>query len=224
MKDKTIIFDLDGTLIDSAPDVCRALNRALAGLDRRPHTVDEVKGYLGFGARILMEKALNATGTEPAGDVIDELTTAFLDDYALHPVVDTVVFPGVTQVIEELMEKGARLAICTNKPSITAAPVLDALDLSKYFDVVVCGDQVENKKPHGGHVLDTIEAAGGERSRSIMVGDSENDIDAAIHASVRSVVVSFGYAHAPHAELGADAIIDRFQDLPGVLQAIFHGD
>lgn len=213
MMRPSIIFDLDGTLIDSAPDVCRSLNKVLESLDRRPHSVDEVKSYLGQGARILMENALLTTGSVPDGACIDELTSAFLADYAKYPVVDSAIFPGVFNALDILIERGAILAICTNKPLITCNPVLEALKLDSYFKAVVCPDHVQYKKPDGRHILDTIDIIGGSVDSAIMVGDSENDIFAAIDANIPSIAVTFGYSGLPHDELGANALIDSFDQL-----------
>lgn len=213
MTNRTIIFDLDGTLIDSAPDVCGALNRTLVPFGRKRHDVEDVKGYLGQGARVLMERALHKTGDVPDASMIDQLTQQFLADYANNPVIDTYVFPGVIDVLETLKAEGAQLAICTNKPGITTAPVLDALNLGSYFEAVICGDQVKNRKPSGDHILDTIRAIDGCPDNAVMIGDSENDIDAAIDAGIRSIVVTFGYTQIPHDELGAHAQISSFTEL-----------
>ncbi|NQV43888.1 MAG: HAD-IA family hydrolase [Rhodospirillales bacterium] len=224
MKDYTIIFDLDGTLIDSAPDVCRALNRTLTSTGRRPHSVDEVKTYLGHGARVLMELALEQTGGTPEDDIIDTLTDTFLDDYAQHPVVDSCVFPGVFECLAELSSKGAKLSICTNKPSITAGPVLRALGLDSQFEAIVCGDQVPDRKPSGAHILAAITAVGGNPEASIMVGDSENDILAAIDLGVPSIAVTFGYAHAPYTELGAHELVDDFRYMTATIESLIARD
>lgn len=214
LKNRIILFDLDGTLIDSAPDVCLALNKVLTAYGRRPHSVDETKGYLGKGARILMEKALAHTGDVPEASEIERLTRAFLDDYAENPVVESCIFPGVEKALAELRDAGAALGICTNKPSITAAPVLERLGLNERFDVVLCGDQVENQKPHGQHILDTAARFGSvDAAQTLMVGDSENDIHAAIDAGVPSIAVSFGYAGCAPDTLGADMVIDHFDQL-----------
>lgn len=185
-------------------------------------SVEEVKGYLGSGAPILMKRAIEATGAAMDGRTINELTTTFLEDYAHNPVVDTKVFPGVFEVLQALKNRGAALAICTNKPSVTADPVLDLLGLSEHFDAIVCGDQVVNKKPHGDHIMETIRAVSGNPTRAVMVGDSENDIDAARHAGVLSVAVTFGYSLVPHGELGADVLIDDFSTLPGAIDSLLN--
>lgn len=220
MKNYTIIFDLDGTLIDSAPDVCRALNRTLVSYGRRSHETEEVKEYLGQGARVLMEMALKKTGSVPSSDVIDKLTSDFLTDYAANPVVDSTIFPGAIPVLNELQNQGAKLAICTNKPSITTAPVLERFSLGSYFDAIVCPDHVENRKPHADHIRATVEAVDGNIQNAIMIGDSENDIDAAINADIPSIAVTFGYAHRKHEDLGATALISHFDELIETLESI----
>ncbi len=221
MKNHMIIFDLDGTLIDSAPDVCRALNRTLTKIGRPDHSVAEVTSYLGFGAITLMEKALQTSGTIPDKKIVAELTEQFLDDYAQYPVVETVIFPGVLKALDELQKKGARLALCTNKPSITATPVLELLKIDTYFEAIVCSDQVKNRKPHGDHIKETIKRAGGnDTTRAIMIGDSESDINSAIHAGIPSVAVTFGYAHGTPQSLGASAMIDHFDDLVGTIETV----
>lgn len=220
MHDQTIVFDLDGTLIDSAPDVCRALNRTLEAFGRRAHTVDETKEYLGQGARVLLERSLAKTGAVPEAAIIDALTEVFLKDYAANPVVDSIVFPGVVRALADLKSTGAKLAICTNKPSVTTAPVMEIFKLGSYFDAVICGDQVEHRKPDGAHIRDTVEAVGGDLRNTIMVGDSENDIYAAQDIGIPSIVVTFGYTHVPYDQLGASAEIGHFGALLGCIQKI----
>lgn len=221
MEDCSIVFDLDGTLVDSAPDVCRALNRTLATINRPPHSVDEITGYLGHGAHVLMEMALAHTGDIPDSRTVQSLTRMFLEDYARNPVVESTVYPGVLGTLDHLRAQGASLSICTNKPSVTAVPVLSALGLDHQFDAVVCGDQVKIKKPGGTHIIDTLNAAGGRRNRAVMVGDSENDIAAAIDAGIPSVLVTFGYARAPHKTLGADVLVHRFEDIRRAAHRLF---
>ena len=217
---EALVFDLDGTLIDSAPDVCASVNRVFKAKGRRELSLDEAKDMIGWGGRVLMEKALAATGDPGSEDEIDDTLRAFLKSYADHPAELTTVFPGAVEALETFKAAGVKLGICTNKPTATTTPVLKALGLDGYFDVVSCGDAVPHKKPDGRHVLQVIEQLGATVDTAAMIGDSENDIHAANDAGVRSVCVTFGYAHVPLEDIGADALIDRFEDLPRALRQI----
>jgi phosphoglycolate phosphatase len=217
---RALIFDLDGTLIDSAPDVRGALNRALAGRGRREITLAETKALIGQGGRVLVERALALTGRPGAPDEIEHLLAAFLATYAERPVEHTVVYPGAREALQDFRATGVGLAVCTNKPKATTTPVMAALGLAGLFDVVSCGDQVPHRKPDPRHVLRVVEELGATVATTALIGDSENDIAAARAAGVPSVAVTFGYAHAPHAELGADALIDRLDELPETLRMI----
>jgi len=213
MSSPTILFDLDGTLIHSAPDVCHAVNYAMESEGFPLLTVEQVQGYLGFGARILIERALSREGHQSAEEIIDRVTDSFLASYRANPVIDTAVFPGVLDALAGLRRRDAQLAICTNKPAITCGPVLQVLGLDQMFDAIVCGDQVANKKPHGDHIRETVVACAGDLGRAIMIGDSENDIGAAKDAGIPSIAVSFGYAAGSPGDLGANAVIDHFDQL-----------
>jgi phosphoglycolate phosphatase len=215
-----LIFDLDGTLIDSAPDVRASINRVLAEIGRRELTLEETKDMVGWGGRVLAEMALAKTGDAGTEDDIDRALEGFLATYAHHPADHSIVFPGVIPVLDAFKAAGLRLGICTNKPTATTPPVLDAMGLAQYFDVVSCGDAVPHKKPDGRHVRLVVEQMGATIQTAAMIGDSESDITAAIDAGVRSVAVTFGYAHVPCDQLGADALIDHFQDLPQALTDI----
>lgn len=217
---EALIFDLDGTLIDSAPDVRASINRVLADLGRRELTLIETKDMVGWGGRVLAEKALALTGEPGTPSDIDRALEGFLTTYADHPADHTIVFPGAIEALESLKAAGVKMAICTNKPTATTPPVLNAMGLNGFFDVISCGDAVPHKKPDGRHVLLCVEQLGASIETAAMVGDSENDIRAAIDAGVRSVCVTFGYAHVPLDEIGADALIDHFDDLAGALVGI----
>jgi phosphoglycolate phosphatase len=217
---KALIFDLDGTLIDSAPDVRASVNRMLAANGRRALTLAQTKDMVGQGGRVLVEKALARTGEPGTPAEIERCLKEFVDTYTAHPADNTVIFPGVLEALEKFKGDGTALAICTNKPLVTTLPVLEILDIARFFDVVSCGDRVPHRKPDGRHVLRVIDELGATRESTAMVGDSENDISAARDAGIRSVAVSFGYAHVPHAELGADAVIDHFRDLAPALSRI----
>lgn len=217
---EALIFDLDGTLIDSAPDVCASANRVLESMGRRTLTLAETKGLIGQGGRVLMDKALKLTGRPGTPDEIERALEGFLVTYAGNPAEHTTVYPGVVDALDAFGAVGIRLGICTNKPTRTTGAVMAALGLEHHFDVVSCGDAVEHRKPDGRHVLGVVEALAATPNTAAMIGDSENDIAAARDAGVRSVAVSFGYAHAAPAELGADAVIDRFDELPAALLRI----
>jgi len=214
------MFDLDGTLIDSLPDVRASINEVLVASGRRELTLTETKDFVGWGGRVLVEKALALTGEVGSDEEIDRTLNDFLAYYADHPSDHTEVFPGVLDVLEGFKSNGVKLGICTNKPTATTSPVLEALGLDGFFDVISCGDAVPHRKPDGRHVSLVVEQMGATPKISAMIGDSENDIFAAVNAGVRSVAVSFGYAHLPVGELGADAVIDRFEELPAALVRI----
>jgi len=215
-----LIFDLDGTLIDSVPDVCASINRVLSAAGRRDLTVAEAKGMVGWGGRVLVEKALALTGEAGTEGEVDNALQGFLETYAAHPADHTRVFPGVLKALEKFQADGVKMGICTNKPTATTPPVLEAMGLDGFFDVVSCGDAVPHCKPDGRHILLVAEQLGESRETAAMVGDSESDISAAIDAGIRSVAVTFGYAHCPLEDLGADALIDHFDDLETALNDI----
>ncbi len=221
---QALIFDLDGTLIDSAPDVCASVNRVLEADGRRALTVEETKDMVGWGGSVLIEKALAATGDAGTTEDVEKALDAFLTTYADHPADLTTVFPGVFSALEGFKAADIKLAICTNKPTTTTPPVLSAMSLDGFFDVVSCGDAVPHKKPDGRHILLCAEQLSVSPEASVMIGDSENDINAAIDAGVRSVCVTFGYAHVPLGEIGADVLINHFDDLAGALDNIFRAD
>ena len=220
---RALIFDLDGTLIDSVPDVCASINRVLTVNGRRALSVAETKSMIGWGGRVLVEKALALTGEPGTPEEIDAALNGFLATYAAHPVERTTVYPGVFAALQGFREAGVDLAICTNKPEATTGPVLDALGLGGFFAVVSCGDAVPHRKPDGRHLLRIIDELRGWVETTAMIGDSENDIGAAIDAGMKSVAVTFGYAHVPYGEIGANALIGHFDELSAALIRIAQG-
>ncbi len=212
-KPLCIIFDLDGTLVDSAPDLAATGNELMRRRGRDMVPLDDVRSMVGKGAKVLIDRMMAATGAPATADELNEMLPEYLEYYGANIAANTVPFPGVREALDALVERGALLAVCTNKFEQLSHALLDELELSKYFPVVLGGDSLPVRKPDGGHVLGTIERAGGDLSRSIMVGDSHNDIDAAIAAQVKSIAVTFGYTEIPVAELGADRMIDHFDEL-----------
>jgi len=215
-----LIFDLDGTLIDSAPDLYHTINHLLKEDGRPALGMEDVKEMIGWGTKELVRKALAATGENPSIDQVEAMLENFLVYYSRHLIDHTTVYPGVMNALETLAAAGAVMGICTNKPSTFTIPILQKLRLDGFFKAVSCSDTVPHKKPDGRHVLECIKQLKTTAETTIMVGDSENDITAAIDAGVRSVCVTFGYAHVPLKEIGADALIDHFDALPQALREI----
>ncbi|HEX7037739.1 MAG TPA: phosphoglycolate phosphatase [Pseudomonadales bacterium] len=206
------LFDLDGTLVDTAPDINAALNHALgvAGLDG----VDEAltRHWVGHGGQVLIEQALHHQGGPE--DVVPDVLREFIAYYEAHIADRSVPYPHVVESLEALRARGARLAVVTNKRTRLSIPLLDALGLRHLFHTVVCGDTAERPKPAPDPALHACAALGVAAADALFVGDSETDVACARAAGCPVVVVPDGYNHgiAP-AELGADAVIDSFREL-----------
>ncbi|CCG42375.1 phosphoglycolate phosphatase [Magnetospirillum molischianum] len=213
---RAVLFDLDGTLIDSLPDLVAAVNRMLAEWDRPALSAEAVKALVGGGAAILVERAFMTTGG-PVTVEVGELLRRFMADYEPRSAESTRPWPAVIETLTRLKEAGLLLAVCTNKPSGATAVVLSKLGLAPFFDVVVGADDTPVLKPDPTHIHVILDRLGVTAAQAVMVGDSFNDIAAARAAGVPTVAVSFGYAHGPVAELGADRIIDDYRELPSVL-------
>lgn len=207
-----VVFDLDGTLIDSAPDVAAALNRLLAEEGRRTLTLPEVQQLVGEGAGALIERAWAATGTAAAPDAVRPLVERYLAFYRAAPADHTHVYDGVREELARLAASGARLGICTNKPDGMTNLVLETLGLAPLFAAVVGGDYVR-RKPDGEHIRETLRRMGAEGLPRVYVGDSRTDVLAARDAPLPVIAVTYGYARMPVEELGADLLIERFADL-----------
>jgi|AGTN01.2.fsa_nt_gi 2-phosphoglycolate phosphatase, prokaryotic len=213
-----IVFDLDGTLIDSVPDVRNALNVMLARRGRRALSVDEVRLTVGEGARMMLERVFAATGGPEAN--FEAALADYLAAYSANPVIDTVVYPGAVAALDRLAAAGTRLAICTNKPEGVTRLVIDALGLSSRFDAIIGGDTLPFRKPDPRHVLETLRLTNVPPTRAAYVGDSETDVAAAKGAGLPVVVVTFGYGHNDIDALGADALIGHFDHLDTALEGL----
>ena len=215
-----LLFDLDGTLADTAPDLCHTMNVILARHGREEVPEARVRHLVGGGARLLMERGFKETG-EPAGEVqLDQAFQDFIAYYSEHIADHTVLWPGVLAQLERLAEHGAAMAVCTNKIESLARQVLEALSLTHFFPVVIGGDTLPVKKPHPDHLLEAVRRLGGDAGRAIMVGDSAPDIDAALAAGIPSIALSFGYTRVPVGELGADIVIDHYDAFPDALRRL----
>lgn len=209
----TVAFDLDGTLVDSAPDLIGTLNRLLVARGLPPAPLSSARHLVGRGARALLHH-----GFQEAGAVWDEATEPelfdqFIDDYRAHISDGTTVFPGVIETLAALSDRGARLCVATNKRTDLALELMQALNLTAPFGAICGADSVSARKPDGAHIREAVERAGGDPTRAVMVGDSIFDVAAARNAPCPVVVVAFGYTEAPPHELGGDALIDDYADL-----------
>jgi phosphoglycolate phosphatase len=213
---RAILFDLDGTLVDTAPDLAGALNYVLALEGRPPIDPVSVRALVGDGARVLIERGMAATGAPATPAQLEQRFDDFIRYYGVHIADASQAFPEVPEVVGALA-KQARLAVCTNKPEMLSNRLLSALGLAPPFQAVVGGDSLPVRKPHPGHVLGTLERLGIAPSDAVMIGDSRNDVVSAQAAGLPVVVVSFGYTTVPPRELGADRVIDRFAELPAAL-------
>ncbi len=214
---KAIIFDLDGTLIDSAPQVLASVNMVLGRNGHRPLTNDEIIPLLGLGARHTIEGAFRAVDGEKTAGEIDRCMEDYLNHYLDDPTSQTVIYPGVMEALKKFHAAGMVMGVCTNKPSATTRLVLEGLGLMRFFVAVKAADDVAEPKPAAGHVHDTLAAMNADAIHAVMVGDSESDIVAARSARIPSVAVTYGYCKSDPADLGANVLIDRFDQLPGVL-------
>ena len=210
LRDATIVFDLDGTLVDTTPDLTNALNDALTRRGHAAISQETIRSAVGFGARAMIEEALRRAG---AAEDIDEMLAEFLVHYEAKIAAESRPFPGAVASLEMLAASGARLAICTNKREYLTRKLLEALSLQHYFQGIAGRDTFAVSKPDPGHLTQVIAQAGGVPSRAIMVGDSDVDIRTAKDASVPSILVNFGYAREALGELIPDALIDHFDEL-----------
>lgn len=220
LSDSAIIFDLDGTLVETAPDLHGALVHVLTEAGFAPPTLEDVRLMVGDGARALLEKAYANVGRRLQGPEMEDAFNRFLAYY--HPNVARLsrTFPGVEKALDRLAAAGAALAVCTNKPQALSEALLDALGLSSRLPVVVGGDALPVRKPDPAHLAATIERMGRTGAPAVMVGDSRNDVAVAKALGIPAIVVSFGYTTIPPKDLGADVLIDHFDELPGALGSL----
>src|SRR4051794_24979397 len=212
-----VAFDLDGTLADTGPDLAAALNHALVRLGRREVPEDEVRHLVGHGARALLRRGLAATG-EASEELVEAGFPIFIDYYLDHICVGTRPYQGVEAALDALKADGIRIALCTNKAEALTFALLEALGWRGCFDAVVGGDTLPVRKPDPAPLFEAIARAGG--GRAAFVGDSITDADTARAAGLPFVAVSFGFSDRPVAALGADVVINHFDELDAALAAL----
>ncbi|AXS42545.1 phosphoglycolate phosphatase [Breoghania sp. L-A4] len=207
------MLDLDGTLVDTAPDLIATLNVVLASEKLAPVPLEVARSLIGHGARALLQKGFDVAG-EPLDDAREaRLFAAFIDHYGANIARHSRPFDGVEAALARFALAGWHLAVCTNKLEHLARSLLDELDMSRHFKAIVGADTFERRKPDAMPVLGAIELCGGDAVRSVMVGDSRTDIDAARNAGIPVVAVTFGYTPVPVDQLAPDRIISHFDDL-----------
>jgi phosphoglycolate phosphatase len=215
-----VVFDLDGTLVDTAADLQAHVNVVLGELNRPGLELQDVRLMVGDGARTLLRRGLEASGGIPTGVDVDLLYRRFLERYTADPARRSAVHDGALEVLRALEGQKVGLGVCTNKAQAPTERLLAALGLDRFFAAVVGGDAVPAKKPDAGHLAAVLERLGAAPARAVMVGDSGHDLQAARALGVPCILVSFGYTAVPARALGADRVIDRFDELPAALASL----
>ena len=216
----TIVFDLDGTLVDTAPDLAAAANHVFERIGLAPVSPAELHPYISRGSRAMIEAGLRLHGVARSEAEVTELHQLFLPYYETNIAVLSRPFEGVPELLDVLRGAGARIAVCTNKFEVLSKSLLGQLRLDDKLAAVAGRDTFAVCKPDPGHLTGTIALAGGSVERAVMVGDSEVDVATAIAAKVPCIGVSFGYTPRPIRELGADVVIDHYREFLPALQAV----
>lgn len=215
-----IAFDLDGTLVDTAPDLVNALNHVLAGEGLPAVPYDSARKMIGAGARRMLELGLEVEDRHCSADELARLTEAFITYYAEHIADESRPFEGLLPALDTLAARGYLLAVCTNKLEWLARRLLDKLALSDRFSAICGADTFGVAKPDPAFLRQTVARAGGDMATTIMVGDAGPDIGVARRAGVPVIGVTFGYTETPIAELEPDVIISAMAQLPDTVEAL----
>lgn len=215
-----LVFDLDGTLLETAPDLVGTLNAVLQneGLESVPLAI--ARNYIGQGAKRMIENGFEANKKTISSERAEELMPVFLKHYEGRITLETHMFPNLLSALDELALDGWKFAVCTNKHERLARIILDDLNLTDRFVAITGGDTFEYKKPHPDHILETIAMTSSLPKNAIMVGDSISDIDAAKRANIPVIAVDFGYTPVHVNELDPDIIISNFDQLRSAIQSI----
>jgi phosphoglycolate phosphatase len=219
----TIVFDLDGTLADTAQDLVATLNLILVreGLEAIP--LASARQLIGHGVRALLQRGFAVQGRSVSTNRLDTLFDEFLDHYGKHIADETRLFPGVEAALERLSRRGHLLAVCTNKTESLSRDLLAALSVADSFAAICGRDTFPFCKPDPRHLKETVRLAGGSASLAIMVGDSKTDIDTARAAELPVIAVPFGYTDIPASKLGADSVIGHFDEIDAAIAQLSQG-
>lgn len=215
-----VVFDLDGTLIDTAPDLIGTLNLVFAQEDLPPIAMEDARNLVGAGIRPLIERALKAQGRNLPLAEVDEIFARYIRHYQEHIADRSRPYPGLEQALDRLHDDGFRLAVCTNKYEVLSVRLLNALGLTQRFAAICGQDTFPVMKPHPETLRLTIARAGGDPTRAVMVGDSETDVSVARAAAVPVIGVDFGYTRIPMSELKPDRLISHFDGLRGAVMEL----
>jgi phosphoglycolate phosphatase len=223
MASSTIVFDLDGTLIDTAPDLVETLNVIFAREGLAPLPYDTARNLVGGGAKAMIVRGVEAEGCILSPAKLDQMFADFIAYYSDHIADRSRPFPGVKDALDSLTARGCQFAVCTNKLERLSMLLLKQLDLADRF-VAICGpDTFGIQKPDPEILRRTVASAGGTMQHTIMIGDSNTDICTARAAGVPIIAVEFGYSERPVAEFAPDRTIGHFEQLPASIAAIFSG-
>ncbi|RWB59048.1 MAG: phosphoglycolate phosphatase [Mesorhizobium sp.] len=217
---RAILFDLDGTLINSAPDIAAAVNELLAGSDLPPLSVDQVKAMIGGGVKKLVERAFAASGAPLLASALEEANRAMAPIYRRHLTGLTKLMPGVREILTHFHLNGTAMGVATNKPQLATREILLHFHLTEYLGAIVGGDAVTHLKPAPDALLLALDQLGVEPTDALMVGDSSSDVGAARAAGMPVVLLRGGYTQIPVEELGADLVCDSLLDLPSAMQRL----
>ena len=213
MSKKLIVFDLDGTLLDTSNDLLDCVNHCLLSVDLKPVVYEDLTFLVGQGARAMITRAFELNKANLSEAELDRLFDLFIEYYTDHMPGTSTPYEGLFDAMDRLSSAGYRHAVCTNKHEGMARKLLDLLSLSDRFDAITGGNTYPYRKPDARHLLNTIELAGGRAERSIMIGDSKNDIYAAQNANVASIAVSFGFSDVPVETLNPSVVINNYGEL-----------
>ena len=213
MRDLTLVFDLDGTLVDTAPDLIASTNHVLDHLGLPRVDGETLRPFVGHGAKHMIERAVGPAAETMSPAEHERLLARYLDYYGSHIAVESRPFSGLLPLLEKFQAEGVKLAVCTNKMEFLSRSLLDALDMSRFFVAVAGRDTLRASKPHPDALLGTIAMAGGDKTRAIMIGDSGVDVATGKAAGVPVISVSFGYTETPVREFSPDLVIDHFSEL-----------
>jgi phosphoglycolate phosphatase len=216
---RTLLLDLDGTLVHSVPDLAAAMNRLMRVRGLTGFSHPEIALMVGDGVAKLVERAFAARGRTPDTGAVAE----FSADYGAHAAVETRPYTGVAAALRSLAAEGWRLAVCTNKPEAAARSVLSQLGLAGYFAAIGGGDSFPVRKPDPAHLLATLQAAGGEAAHAVMAGDHANDVAAARGAGLPCIFAAWGYG-PPSMAAGAVAVAHDFTELAALARQLMDGD